>query len=207
MRTERRDPDGDLLSIEVEPTTDADRAEADAGGLVLVREVVQMRIALPLTADAPPFTTRPFEPGVDDDAFLRCNNRAFEWHPDQSDWTIDHLRARCAEPWFDPDGFLLHEVEGRLCGFCWTKVHPATDHDPALGEIYVIGVDPDLHGRGLGRSLVIAGLRHLTSVGLRVGMLHVERDNVTAASLYRALGFTEHSSHSWFASPDAIAPR
>lgn len=202
MRRELHDEDGNLVSLEVDPTTEADRSLAAATGLSCVREVVQLRIPLPLTGPRPEITVRPFVPGVDDDAFLRCNNRAFAWHPDQADWTIDHLRARVAEPWFDPAGFLLHEDEHRLGGFCWTKVHPATAEDPALGEIFVIGVDPDRHGRGLGRALVVAGLDHLASVGLRVGMLHVEHDNLAARRLYESLGFDEHSSHCWFARRD-----
>ena len=70
--------------------------------------------------------------------------------------------AREAEPWFDPDGFRVLEVDGRIAGSCWTKVHRTTE--PHLGEIYVIGVDPEYHGRGWGRALTedgfdVAGVR------------------------------------------------
>ena len=197
MRNERRDRHGTLVSLEVDPASDDDRRLAADAGLLLVREVVQLRVPLPLR-ERSHLTTRPFEPGRDDAAFLRVNNRAFEWHPDQSGWTVDHLRARCAESWFDPTGFLLHETDGELDGFCWTKVHVGTDDDPPLGEIFVIAVDPAAHGRGLGRSLVVAGLQYLESLGLRVGMLHVEHDNVVARRLYEDLGFTTHSSHCWW---------
>lgn len=206
MRCESHDDDGALVALEVEPTSDADRALAADAGLVLTREVVQMRVALPLGVPTPELAARPFRPGSDDAAFLHCNNRAFEWHPDQAGWTVDDLRARCAEPWFDAEGFLVHEVDGRIDGFCWTKVHPATADDPALGEIFVIGVDPDRHGRGLGRALVVAGLEHLGAVGLHVGMLHVERGNLPARRLYDDLGFVDHSSHCWFARPADAPP-
>ena len=201
MRRERHDADGSLVALEVEPATDADHREAEAAGLVLVRDVLQLRVALPLSVTSA-LATRPFVPGTDDLALLEVNNRAFAWHPDQSGWTVEHLRARCAEDWFDADGFLLHEVDDRLVGFCWTKVHPATGDDPAMGEIFVIGVDPDAHGRGLGRALTIAGLAHLASLGLRIGMLHVEHDNVPARRLYDSLGFTVHDHHCWWRAAD-----
>lgn len=201
MRKECRDGEGRLVSLETEPATAADLAEATEAGLVLVRRIEQLRVALPLEmsrATTSGFSTRPFDADHDIDAFLDLNNRAFAWHPDQSNWTEEQLRSRMTEPWFDPDGFLLHERDGRLAGFCWTKIHPPTEQDPELGEIFVIAVDPDLHGLGLGRSLTIAGLDHLAHRDVHVGMLHVEHDNTAARALYADLGFVEHDAHCWW---------
>ena len=93
---------------------------------------------------------RTFRPGTDDAAWLRVNNRAFENHPDQGGWVEAVLARRMAEPWFDPAGFLLAWRGDELAGFCWTKVHEEPER---LGEIFVIGVDPDAQGIGLGRAL------------------------------------------------------
>ena len=71
-------------------------------------------------------------------------------------------------------------------------MHPATGDEPALGEIYVIGIDPSAGGRGLGRSLTVAGLAHLADAGTPVAMLFVEADNAPARRLYDRLGFTTH---------------
>ena len=131
---------------------------------------------------------RSFRPGTDDAAWLRVNNRAFANHPDQGGWVEAILARRMAEPWFDPAGFLLAWRGDDLAGFCWTKVH----EDPErLGEIFVIGVDPDAQGLGLGRALVLAGLDHLAQArGCPNGVLYVAAANAPAVSLYESLGFT-----------------
>ncbi len=163
-----------------------------ARGLQPTRELLQLRAPLPpeavRDASSPPLAVRPFRPGRDEQAWLEVNARAFASHPEQGRWTLEDLTRREREPWFDPGGFLLHEVGGRLAGFCWTKVHL----NPVLGEIYVIGVDPDFQGRGLGRALTRAGLGHLATRGVPTAMLYVESTNTPALVLYRSLGFTEH---------------
>ena len=158
-------------------------------GLSERRDLYQMRIPLPVGVPWE-LTTRPFRPGVDEAAWLRVNNRAFSWHPEQGGWDTQTVKAHEAEEWFDPEGFLLHEQDGQLAGFCWTKIHIRPR--PPLGEIYVIAVDPDFQGTGLGRKLVLAGLDHLASKGLTIGMLYVDAVNTPAVQLYLKMGFTIH---------------
>jgi mycothiol synthase len=171
------------------PTPASDQLAASIG-LARGRELCQLRRPLPV-GEQPTIPTRPFVPGQDEAAWLEVNNRAFQWHPEQGGWDLETLRTREQQPWFDPDGFLLHERDGKLAGFCWTKVH--AHREPALGEIYVIAVDPGFRGLGLGRELVLAGLEHLAAQGLTVGMLYVDADNASALRLYERLGFeTDH---------------
>ena len=164
---------------------------AAANGFHLDRTLLQMRVALPLRRhDGTAVPTRAFVVGNDEGAWLEVNNRAFAAHHEQGGWTVDTLRRRQREPWFDPSGFLLHERDGRLAGFCWTKLH--RDTTPVMGEIYVIAVHPDFHGLGLGRALTEAGLDSIAARGVQVGMLYVDQANTAAVALYRSLGFEVH---------------
>jgi len=186
---------GGTVTYWVPAATPADEDRAAASGFAPDRSLLQMRCALPLAAGGPSgtraagATIRAFEPGRDEDAWLRVNNRAFAGHPEQGGWTMATILERERAPWFDPQGFRLLEVDGRLAGSCWTKVH--REAHPPEGEIYVIAVDPEFSGHGFGRTLAVDGLDHLARSGLTVGMLYVDGANDPAVGLYRSLGFTE----------------
>ena len=180
----------------------ADDERAKRHGFVPERDVIQMRVPLPLADDVlratRPLVTRPFVPGQDDEAWLRVNNRAFAEHPEQGSWTLDQLHERLAADWVDFEGFLVaDDPDGEgLIGFCWTKIH--RNRDPVLGEIYVIGVDPAHHGGGLGRALTVAGLNSMADRGVHVGMLYTDSSNEAAIALYGRLGFTvDHVDRSY----------
>jgi mycothiol synthase len=175
------------------------RAFAAEMGFARDRVLWQMRRSLTEPLPDVPLpdgvTLRHFRPGADEQAWLGVNARAFAHHPEQGRWTDHDLRLREEEPWFDTEGFLLAvDIEDTVLGFHWTKIHPAAGPDPALGEVYVLGVDPGGHRRGLGSALSVAGLRYLAGRGLTVAMLYVDESNAAAVALYRGLGFQIHAT-------------
>ncbi len=156
-------------------------------GFKSYRDLWQLRCPLPNSPSE--LVTRGFT--IDDvDDFVAVNNRAFHWHPEQGGRTREQVEKTMAEEWFDPEGFRLLHIDGELVGFCWTKAH--ADHDPPLGEIYVIAIDPSQHGSGLGKPMTLAGLEWLTDQGFHQGMLYVESDNDPANATYRSIGFAHH---------------
>jgi mycothiol synthase len=202
--------------------------EAAAGlarseGLHRVRALFQMRRPaeppLPELRVPKNVRLRTFVPGQDEGAWLEVNRRAFADHPEQGAWTLEDLRRREAEPWFDPSGFFLADsVQGGadnvlsaaddlpgapvdirrgLLGFHWTKIHP-----DGVGEVYVVGVDPDAQGLGLGRTLTLAGLHHLRQRGVPEIMLYVDESNTSAVRLYASLAFTLHAVDVMYATPE-----
>lgn len=158
---------------------------ADRFGFERVRDLWVMRRSdrapLPPLSDA---RIRPFRDGDLPDV-LRVNAAAFADHPEQGSLDASGFAQRQAQPWWDPAGLLV-AVEGqRLVGFHWTK-----QHDDATGEVYVVGIDPEAQGRGLGRALTLAGLHHLYGLGVSEVILYVEADNRAAVATYAGLGFT-----------------
>lgn len=123
--------------------------------------------------------------------WLRINNEAFAWHPEQGRWDMSRLRRALDVPWFSPAGvrFLMSD-NGAMAGFHWTK-----RHSDRLGEIYVVGLGSHHRGKGLGAPLIRLGLAHLVDIGCEEVILYVEADNHPAVSAYERLGFIIAEQH------------
>ncbi|MGF9661000.1 mycothiol synthase [Arthrobacter crystallopoietes] len=182
-------------------------------GFAPVRELWRMRLThaqqLPEARLPEGVSIRAFVPGQDEEAWLAANAAAFAHHPEQGGQTLADLEARMAEPWFDPEGFLLavDNNDGALLGFHWTKIHPRTGSHPSIGEVYVVGVTPRAQGTGLGKALTVAGIKHLHAKGQPAIMLYVDGDNAPAVALYRKLGFTRWDTDVMYAPAAASAGR
>ena len=146
-------------------------------------------VSLPVAVEAVPegATLRTFDAARDEDAWLAQNNAAFADHPEQGAWHLSDLDERAREPWFDPSGFLVLEMQGELVASCWTKVHEL--YQERFGEIYVISVHPRFQGRRLGRVMVTQGLAVLRQRGVSTVGLFVDESNLSARALYESLGF------------------
>lgn len=160
---------------------------AERHGLRRARELWVMRrpVADPLPELVVPdaVTVRGYRDS-DRDEVLRVNAAAFAHHPEQGSMDADDLAARMAEAWFDPAGLLVADTGSGLAAFHWTK-----QHDAALGEVYVVAVDPAAQGQGLGKVVTLAGLYHLAELGVAEVLLYVESDNAPAVRVYAGLGF------------------
>ncbi|MFI5426828.1 mycothiol synthase [Aeromicrobium sp. UC242_57] len=171
----------------------AAQALAASAGLAVAREL----LVLQLTFDGPPtpertpdgVTLRAFEP-ADAEPLIAVNARAFAHHPEQGAMDRADFDRRTSSDWFDPEGLFIAEKDGKVIGFHWTKVEDSAGDQPS-GEVYVVGIDPDAQGGGLGTALTARGLRHMYEKGLSTVDLYVEGDNAPALKVYRNLGFKD----------------
>jgi mycothiol synthase len=166
----------------------AARALAKTTGMTRQRELLIMERGLDEELPEPLIPAgveiRTFVPGDDEQEWLQVNSAAFAHHPEQALIDRDDLADRMAEPWFDPEGFFVATVDDTMVGFHWTK-----QHQDQLGEVYVLGVAPAAAGRGLGKALLLTGLRSMQERGNTRVQLYVESDHRAAIELYLNYGF------------------
>jgi mycothiol synthase len=204
-------PDG-RLRLWAHGATVAAQSFADSIGYLLNRSLWQMRRSLfaPLPATQIPqgVRIRTFDPLTDIPGVLAINARAFTDLHDQGSWSEHDITVRLSESWFNADGFFIavDSQSEAIIGFHWTKVHGSglhgSDHShEAIGEVYVLAVDPTHRVPGLGRALTTYGLTYLRELGLRQAMLYVDSSNERGISLYEALGFVHWDTDVMFGRP------
>ncbi len=193
------------------------RRLADIHGLGRDRVLYQMRTDADLElADLPEtnapegVTIRSFAPG-DEAGWLRVNNAAFDWHPEQGSQTPADIERIVTAEDFDPDSVIIAARDDqttatgeRVIGFHQTKLSHE-EGNGRLGEVYVVGVDPSIHAKGVGKALTVEGMRRMVAAGARAIELYVESDNEAALGLYQRLGFHVAVAHVSYAPASSTA--
>jgi mycothiol synthase len=131
--------------------------------------------------------------GADQDAFVAAYNDAFSDHWGYVPHTREKEEHRVASSGFVCDDTLLVvDSEGRIAGLCIVLIPPAEpdmrdDNPPMIDDLAVTHA---YRRRGLGRSLLRAGMRRIRDQGFSAAALAVDVDNSNRAlRLYESAGF------------------
>ncbi len=102
---------------------------------------------------------------------------------------FDHAEQWSETAWAEeldsPDRYVLARLDrdARIIGVAtFSRVEE-------IADLLRVIVHPDVRGRGVGASLIRAGLEWAAAVGARRMLLEVRPDNDPAIALYRGLGF------------------
>jgi len=126
----------------------------------------------------------------------RCFMGTWGFNPNTAEyigWELS-IRGNC------PEDVILASSQGKTIGYCWTEAErdQGSSTGKRKGRIYMLGVDTDYRGKGLGKKLLRAGLLHLRNKGRDLIDITVDSQNIVAVTLYRSLGFQLHRETLWY---------
>lgn len=154
-------------------------------------------LTLPLAESPLPagFLLRPVQGEDEVAALVELHRAAFG----TDHMTVEERLAIMRAPGYLPTlDLVMVAPSGQLCAFCiggWDVEQQQAYTDP-------IGVHPDFQGRGLGRAILTAALRHLTMAAEHpqqvVVKLGTSSENLAMQRLAEATGFSKVSETAWF---------
>jgi len=162
----------------------------------LVLELDMNRVSSQGAAGGSP-VCRHLEVGEEDKLTL-IQNRAFAGSWGYNPNTVETIAHRINLGTCSPGDVILACGGDEVVGYCWTEVIGEGAGGRGKGRIYMIGVDPDHRGRGVGEKVLRAGLAYLKGKGVTVTELNVDGENEAALALYRSFGFEIRESDLWY---------
>ena len=129
----------------------------------------------------------------DAEAWTAMYNQAFidQWnyHP----WQPEQFAQWFNDPDNDPELCLVALApDGTFAAFCWCTIFAAENERLGYneGHIDLLGTRRGFRRRGLGRAMLLQGLRRLQAAGVQVARLGVDAASPTGATrLYESVGF------------------
>lgn len=95
---------------------------------------------------------------------------------------------------------LLVAPDGTLAAFCYCTIPKEANAQSGRneGEIAIIGTGKAYQNRGLGRTMVLAGLQSLKQFGIETATLGTSSENVKAQSVFTVAGFHTVYKTLWY---------
>lgn len=121
------------------------------------------------------------------DAFqrARAQHLAFEADLPFAEYLLKYQHFMASPGYTRGRDWIVTAPDGRVASFCvaWP------DSASRIGQIDPVGTHPEFQRKGLGKAVMIAGLRDLQSARMRIARICVQAGNAAALGLYEGLGF------------------
>ncbi len=159
------------------------RPDSHLGQMLYFRRSLAEPIATPTLPDG--FVVRSTAGEQEVEARAAAQYGAF-----QSKWQWDRYVARfrrfMQSPVYDPERDVAAVApDGRFAAFCIFWLDPVNK----VGLFEPVGAHPDFQKKGLGKAVLLEGLRRMKTGGMETAIVCAEADNEAAVRLYESVGF------------------
>jgi mycothiol synthase len=140
------------------------------------------------------FTLRTIAGDADVEKWVDCFNLSFIDHWGFHPTTSARRTHRMNNPHYRSDlDLVLEAPDGTFAAFAYCGIDPADNahYNRREGWIHQLGTRRGYRNQGLGKALLLAGMRAIQTAGMDTAALGVDADNPTGAlRLYESVGFT-----------------
>jgi len=169
-----------------------------------------LKDAIPVLDMPAGFVARPLD-GMEEAAdYVALENEAFRDHWNHHDETVDDLAYRLSAPAYRPDlDLVCTALDGRLAAYCQCEIDAGDNArmGTKTGFVAGLGTRRAYRGRGLGRAMLLIGLRALQRAGMDTAHISVDAANPTGAlRLYESVGFQTFETWIGFVKRESAQP-
>lgn len=140
------------------------------------------------------FTLRHVASDADIAAWVDAYNLSFIDHWNHHPRTVESHRHWLRHPSYQPERDLIAVApDGTVAAICFCNIDPEENarNGSNAGSVHILGTRRGYRKIGLGRAILLSGLRRLRDDGVDTARLNVDAENPTGAlRLYESVGFS-----------------